>query len=112
MNYYEARAKADGSGWHWTRMNDRVVVPAGACADGTCHHATREEAEDHEAERIQLVLAKSRKALRLRICDRPGCIGTAHYEAEAEGRHFYLCRLHGDDVTWFSLRGTQVQSSV
>ena len=56
MNYYEARQKQkDGEpidSWHWTCMNSGKVYSAGACTDGECFHKTKEEAEDHEGERL------------------------------------------------------------
>jgi hypothetical protein len=44
MNYYEARKLKDGSGWHWTGMNDSQIFPAGNCHEHAAHE-TREEAE-------------------------------------------------------------------
>jgi hypothetical protein len=45
MNYYDARERADHSGWHYTVMRNGVVRPAGACADHP-PHATEDEARD------------------------------------------------------------------
>lgn len=59
MNYDQARQLADGSGWHWTSMNDGRVRTAGPCRD-EAPHATREEAERHFYEH-SLEQAKERK---------------------------------------------------
>lgn len=45
MNYAEARARDDGSGWHFTVRNDDRIWPVAACAHHD-PHATREEAEE------------------------------------------------------------------
>lgn len=45
MNYYEARRKVDGSGWHYTCKNDWYVWPVGYCREHE-PHATKEEACD------------------------------------------------------------------
>src|ERR1041384_8439940 len=45
MNYHEARKLKDGSGWHFTCMNDDQIWPEGYCQDHEAHE-TREEAEE------------------------------------------------------------------
>lgn len=44
MNYAEARARDDGSGWHFTVRNDDRIWPVADCVNHE-PHATREEAE-------------------------------------------------------------------
>lgn len=45
MNYDQPRKLADGSGWHYTQMNDGRVWPIGYCADHRdTPHATEDEA--------------------------------------------------------------------
>lgn len=46
MNYYDARALADGSGWHFTSANRRAGThPVGYCAEHG-PHATADEARE------------------------------------------------------------------
>ena len=44
MNYYQARQLKDSGKWHWTRMNDKIIYPAGDCVNHEGHN-TKEEAE-------------------------------------------------------------------
>lgn len=45
MNYYEARQRSDGSGWHYTCENDGQIWPVGYCRDHE-PHPTAQEAKD------------------------------------------------------------------
>lgn len=44
MNYYQARERKDGGGWHFTCMNDGRIWPVGYCRDHEPHE-TKEAAE-------------------------------------------------------------------
>jgi hypothetical protein len=47
MNYDQPRQVADGSGWHYTRMNDGEVWALGYCREHLDQpHATEDEARD------------------------------------------------------------------
>lgn len=46
MNYYDARQREDGSGWHYIKLNKRSGTrPVGYCADHP-PHATEAEARE------------------------------------------------------------------
>jgi hypothetical protein len=46
MNYDQPRQLADGTGWHYTRMNDGQVWALGGCREHHDGHATEDEARD------------------------------------------------------------------
>ena len=115
MNYYAARQRETDGRWDWTQMNDGHIWATGACADNTCMHATKEEAEPHEQERVHELI---RNAERSRLdtfygyrCPAEGCEEKAFYEARVPGRGMYIaCDAHLDQPElWYHV--TQITSS-
>ncbi len=116
MNYYMARQRESDGCWDWTRMNDRVVLPTGACFDGACTHATKEEAERHEHERCwELIRTGERARLDTHFgygCPAKGCEEKAFFEIRVPGWicPTIACEHHLDHPEeWYA--PTQITSS-
>ncbi len=100
MRHYQALQKKlggkDAGQWHWTvqRGNDDIL-PAGACADGQCVHNSKEEAEDHETDRIiGLVKRADQKPIKLIPCYATVCGEPAVYEVFVDGLSVLSCSHH------------------
>ena len=116
MNYLEARERKDGSGWHFTSMNDGKVHAVGYCGSHA-PHATKEEAE--ECYRVFLVDEAMKR--RHRTTDskhkcqaKDGCSEfTEHFIPVGMFEMLFLCDQHRnrDEVDRLVERPSQIWTS-
>lgn len=112
MNYYEARRLKDGSGWHFTGMNDGRIWPEGYCRDHAAH-GTREEAE--ECFRAYLLDGQQEETYGswgdCEVCGEPTKKGLTARPPHGAG--FRLCDLHrtSKHLGWLVERPGQIFSS-
>ena len=98
MNYYAARQRKSDMLWHYTCMNDDLIWPVGACADGCPGHATADEAREHQK---QFLLDNARyfdvSGWPKHKCSVDGCEQEATRAAETPGHfwhHHVFCAEH------------------
>lgn len=115
MKHYAACQRINAALWDWTCNEGGTTYPAGSCWDGKCEHATQEEAQEHESQRVRLLI---KNAMRIKIdttrghpCRAHGlnCQDPAFFEVVVENFHYTLCEHHLNDVSWY--RSTEIHSS-
>lgn len=96
MRIYDARQNDNGF-WEWSYTWGNNKYLAGACAEGRCRHASKEDALEHESIRIREIIKSSPTTrtpypypVKCRYCDKDAiyCI----YEPEIG--LFNLCAHH------------------
>jgi hypothetical protein len=115
MNYDQPRKLADGSGWHYTQMNDHKIWPIGYCADHRdAPHATEDEARrcyrDYELnERLHL----DGTIGHWNPCEYPDCETLTNRAASIDGwTRWLLCDEHRTKECCAELYGEMAGDSV
>jgi hypothetical protein len=114
VNYYAARQRTDGC-WDWTCYNRRIGTWAdGACIDHKCKHATKEEAEEHEAQRRrEKAKAGAPKEIDTKHghnCEVPECKEKAFHWIMIHHHPMELCKAHLADLSWYRVSGEEMSS--
>lgn len=113
MNYYQARQRKDGSGWHFTGFNKRPrpdgeFWPIGYCAEHE-PHSTREEAEECFSRYLLDGIQEESYGdwTACKVCDAPTKKGLTTRPPHGDG--FPFCDEHRDRETFKTLVSTPKQ---